>query len=202
MYTTQWALDFTGFTNSEPMNLHQFVLFFQEHIANRKYYYTTNNKELQSFIIDSRTDQLPHLLGLQHWKNLPIKQASKQYKLLFDGKWDMSFLSKADNGSFKEHRSRIESMPYLYSMLYKGHCEIKTIHPVMHSPFKNRRIDMIFQKPSSKLAHILELREKGKEGEHKVYAPTSFSVYPKQSNAIKGKHTKLNINSINIIKQK
>lgn len=198
MYTTQWALNFTGFTKANPMDLHQFVLFFQEHIANRQYYYTTNNKQLPSFIIDSRTDQLPHLLGLQHWNNIHVKQPSKQYELLFNGEWDIPFLSKSDNGAFKKHKSRIESMPYLYSMLHQGQCEIKTIHPVMDSPFKNRRIDMIFQKPSSKLAHVLELREKSIEGEHKIYVPTSFTVYPKQSNALRGKHTKLNVNSINI----
>jgi hypothetical protein len=196
MYTTQWASKFDGFTNAQPMDLHMFVLFFEKYIANRMFHYVTKDSEIPSFIVDSRADQLPHLMGLQHWNNIHVKQPSKQYELLKSGEWDLPFLAKADNGAFKEFQSRIESMPYLYSMLYECNCEIKRIHPVMNSPFKNRRIDMIFQKPSSKLAHILELREKNTTGESRVFAPTSFSVYPKKSKALNGKHTKLSIESI------
>lgn len=200
MYTTQWALNFNGFTNTNPMDLHQFVLFFEEHIANRMFHYITHNKELPSFSIDSRSDQLPHLMGLQKWNNIHVKQASKQYELLFNGEWDIPFLAKADNGAFKENQSRIESMPYLYSMLYKCECEIKSIHPVMDSPFKRRKINMIFQKQSSKFAHILELREKKLAGENRVFVPTSFTVYPKKAKVLIGKHTKLNIELVNILK--
>ncbi|PFB94063.1 hypothetical protein CN296_24215 [Bacillus cereus] len=198
MYTTQWASNFSGFTNSAPMDLHKFVLFFEEHIANRIFHYTTDNAAIPSFIIDSRAEQLPHLMGLQYWNNIHVKQGSKQYELLISGKWDMSFLSKADNGAFKEFKERIESMPYLYNMLYKCDCEIKQIHPVMDSPFKRRRINMIFQKQSSKLAHILELREKNTSGKDRIYVPTSFSVYPKKAKALVGKHTKLNTKLIRI----
>jgi hypothetical protein len=198
MYTTQWALNFSGFTNVEPMDLHQFVLFYEEHIADRMFHYTTDNKKIPSFIIDSRGDQLPHLMGLGKWNNIHVKQASKQYELLINGEWDIPFLSKADNGTFNELQSRIESMPYLYSMLYKCDCEIKSIHPVMDSPFKRRNINMIFQKSSSKLAHVLELREKNIVGKNNVFAPTSFSVYAKNAKVFDGKNTKLNIESINI----
>jgi hypothetical protein len=198
MYTIEWASNFAGFTKAEPMNLQKFVFFYEEHIAGRTFYYKTENKELPTFIIDSRTEQLPHLLALHKWNNVHIKQAPKQYELLKTGDWDIPFLEKADQGTFKEHQSRIESMPYLYSMLYECDCEIRQIHPVMNSPFKNRKIDMIFQKPSSKLAHILELREKDTTGDNKIYIPTSFSVYPKKSNALKGKHTNLKVSLINI----
>jgi hypothetical protein len=199
MYTIQWALNFSGFTNAQHMDLHQFVRFYEEHIANRMFHYTTDNKEFPSFTIDSRADQLPHLMGLQKWNNIHVKQSSKQYELLVSGEWDIPFLAKADNGTFKEFQSRIESMPYLYSMLYKCDCEIKSIHSTMDSPFKRRKINMIFQKQSSKLAHVLELREKSVIGENRIFAPTSFTVYPKQSKALAGKHTKINIESINIV---
>ncbi len=200
MYTTEWASNFEGFTKDNPMDLHNFVLFFDEYIADRTFHYVTRDKQLPSFIVDFRADQLPHLMGLQKWNNLHVKQSSKQYELLYNGEWDIPFLAKADKGAYKEYRGRIESMPYLYSMLYNGDCEIKQIHPVMNSPFKRRNINMIFQKPSAKLAHILELREKNVSGDDRVFVPTSFSIYNRKSNALVGKHNKINIESINIKK--
>lgn len=201
MYTIEWAKNFSGFAKDEQLDMQQFVAFYEEYITNRMYFYETDNKMIPSFIIDSRPDQLPHLLGLQHWNNLSVKRASKQYEFLSSGEWDMSFLAKADMGSFKEHKSRIESMPYLYTMLHECKCEIKQIHTAMNSPFKNRKINMIFQENSSKLAHILELREKKvSDDERRIFIPTSFSVYPKKSNALAGKHLKLNIKSVSCSK--
>jgi len=193
MYTTEWASSFNGFKKDKTLDLHKFARFFDEHIANRMFHYTTEDKELSSFIVDCRSDQLPHLMGLQHWNNLHVKQSSKQYECLIKGLWDMPFLCKADNGAFKTYKSRIESIPYIYSMLYECHCEIKRVHQVIDSPFKRRRIDLIFQRANSKLVNILELREKIVSGEDKVFVPTSFSVYNRNSKALIGKHTKLKI---------
>ncbi|KDE25553.1 hypothetical protein BA81_19154 [Bacillus safensis FO-36b] len=196
MYTETWASTFDGFKD-ESMNLHEFVLFFDKYIANKKFQYTTEDIILSSFTIDFNANQLPHLMGLQYWNNIHVKQPSKQYDLLKCGAWDIEFLKKADNGTFKEYRSRIESMPYLYSMLYDYNCEVRAIHSSMDSPFKRRKIDLIFQKNGSKLAFVLELRKK-KSIEHIEYVPTSFSVYSRTSKALVGKHKKIIIKSIKI----
>jgi hypothetical protein len=199
LYTTEWALSFDGFTKDEPMDLHKSVLFYKEHIADRAFHFVTRNKEMPSFIVDSRLDQLPHLLGLAHWNNLHIRQSSKQLELLLSGEWDMEYLANADQGSFKEYRDRIESLPYLYGMLYKGICDIKPVHPVMPSPFKNRKINMIFQREGSKLAHVLELREKKEAGDNRIFAPTSLTVYRKNARELQIKTNKIIVDTIEII---
>ncbi|WP_462405911.1 PBECR4 domain-containing protein [Gracilibacillus sp. Marseille-QA3620] len=197
MYTIEWAREFNGFEKNEQFDLQKFVVFYEEYITNRVYSYKTDNKRIPSFMIDSRPDQLPHLLGLQKWNNLSVQQASKQYEQLSNGKWDMSFLAKADKGTYKEYKSRIESMPYLYRMLHECKCEIMHIHPVIDSPFKRRNIQMIFEEKSLKLFHVLELRQKNiLNDDRRIYVPASFTVYRKNSKALVGKHTKLNIKSI------
>lgn len=194
MYTIKWASEFKGFSKDDPMDLQQFVIFFNNNIAERHFTYTTSNKELPSFVVETRINQLPHLIGLQKWSNLPVTQANKQCKYLSSGEWDLPFLEKADFGIYQEYKSRIEFLPHTYNLLYNCECFIKLVHPVMDSPFKRRNINMLFQKDGSKLVFILEMREKSKG----VFVPTSASTYNKNSHALRGKHTPVHVKSVSI----
>lgn len=118
MYNTSWALNFNGFLNQQKMDLHQYVLFYDKYIANKNFIYTTTSPILPTFVVESKENQLPHLIGLQNWNNVHVKQASKQYELLKSGEWDIPYLQKADSGAYKEYRARIEFLPYLYKFLY------------------------------------------------------------------------------------
>jgi len=198
MYTIEWVSDFQGFSKDEKMDLHKFVLFYDQYIAEKLYIYTTTSPMLPSFIVEARQSQLPHLMGLQYWNNLPVKQASKQYESMLDGDWDMNYLEAADRGSYLDHRSRIEFLPHLYNLLYRYDCQIKLISHTVPSPFKNRKIDMIFQKDGSKLTYALELREKVKKGDKTgIFVLTSVSIHNKNK-PLRGKFLKLNITNVEI----
>jgi hypothetical protein len=108
MYTIDWAKNFQGFSKEEPMDLKNFILFYDEHIAERYFTYSTTSKKIPHFVIETSQNQIPHLMGLQYWHNIDVRQANKQYDRLISGEWDLSFLQAADNGSFKEYRWRIE----------------------------------------------------------------------------------------------
>lgn len=196
MYTINWALNFIGFSKSEQMDLHKFVLFYDEYIADRNFIYTTTSRLLPSFVVESKRNQLPHLIGLQHWNNLPLRQPSKQYEFLKSGEWDLSFLEKSDAGSFQEYKARIEFLPYLYNFLYNYKCSVKLVNHTMRNPFRNRKIDMIFQKEGDKLVYVLELREKKAEGQHYVYVLTSMTVHNKKSSALRGKFVPLTVTDV------
>ncbi|GAE93128.1 hypothetical protein JCM21714_2168 [Gracilibacillus boraciitolerans JCM 21714] len=102
MYTIQWATGFRGgFSKEEPMDLHKFTLFYDEHIAERYFTYSTTSKKIPYFVIETKRNQLPHLMGLQHWNNLDVKQPEKQYERLINGEWDIPFIAAADNGPTK-----------------------------------------------------------------------------------------------------
>lgn len=195
MYTVEWALEFEGFSKEESMDLHKFVLFYDEHIAEKNFIYTTTSAAIPSFMIEARKNQLPHLIGLQHWKNLPVKQPGKQYEFLFNGEWGIPFLEKADAGAYEEYRARIEFLPNMYKFLYKCECQVKLVHPTMPSPFKNRRIDMIFQKAGGKLVYVLELREKR---DTKVFVLASITVHNKNAQALKSKFLPVNVISVEV----
>ncbi len=198
MYPIDWAKKFQGFSKDNPMNLKKFILFYDEHIANRYFTYTTTSKKVPYFVIETKQNQIPHLMGLQYWNNIDVKQADKQYDRLISGEWDIPFLEAADKGSFKEHRWRIEFLGYLYKLLYQHECRLKLINKTTHNVFNNRRIDMVFQREESKLVYFLELREKGKN----VFVPTSLSNYRKNSNAWRFKSDPLYINDVLIERNK
>lgn len=194
MYTIEWASDFTGFSKNEQMDLHKFVLFYHKYIANKNFIYKTKSPVLPSFVVESRQNQLPHLMGLQYWNNLSVKQPGKQFNLLLNGEWSLSFLQAADEGSYKEFITRIESLANLYNLLYRYDCHIKLIHKTLRSPFRNRKIDMIFQKEGEKLVCVLELREKGAN----VFVLTSMTIHNKNASALKGKFIKLDITEVTV----
>ena len=177
------------------MDLHLFAQFYEEHIANQRFEYHTTNQQLPVFAIEARGSQLPHLMGLQKWNNLPTSQAVLQYDAMLNGTWNVSLLQKADMRAWKEYRYRIEFMPYLYTLLYTYECTIKLIHPVMPSSFKNRRIDMIFQKEHAKLIYALELRDVRNNG---IYIPVSLTTHTQNSRALQGKHYSLTITRVDV----
>src|SRR5699024_8666246 len=96
MYTIEWAKNFNGFSKEAPMNLQEFIMFYDEHIANRSFTYSTTSKKMPYFIIETRQNQIPHLMGLQYWNNIDVKQPGKQYERLLNGEWDIPFLKSAD----------------------------------------------------------------------------------------------------------
>jgi len=193
MYTVEWAAEFNGFSKDNPMDLQKFTHFYDEHIAPYRFEYLTTNKVVPSFIIESEGSQLPHLIGLQKWRNLSTSQASIQYDYLLTGEWDLEYLQSADRGSWLENRDRMEFTPQLYNLLYRCECSVKLVHPGMESPFKRRRIDMFFQKEHQKLVFALELRDILGNG---VYKPVSITKHNKSSHALKGKHFPLTITDI------
>lgn len=195
MYTVEWATEFKGFTKENPIDLQAFAQFYEQNIANRHFEYHTRNANLPSFIIESQGSQLPHLMGLQKWNNLSTRQASIQYNHLLKGEWSLDFLQKADIGAWQENRERMEFTPHLYNLLYTYDCTVKLVHPDLPSPFKNRRIDMIFQKDHGKLVFVLELREISDKG---IYRPTSLTTHTKNDRSLRGKHYPLTIVSVNV----
>ena len=198
MYTTEWCDGFTGFKKIEDLNLHNFTLFFEEHIANRLFTYETDHKLHSSFSIEVWGNQLPHLMGLQRWNHLEVKQPDKQYKKLLDGEWDLQLLSQIDPNAFSEQRERIGFLPYLYQLLHQGKCEVKMIQPKSNPGFDRRKVNMIFRKDGSKLVYLLELREK--PSEPTVYIPSSITVHRPKSHALQARYLPLNVTNINVRK--
>lgn len=194
MYTIEWCDRFTGFRKIEDLDLHHFVLFFEEHLANRLFIYKTSHPLHSSFSIEVRGNQLPHLMGLQRWNHLEVKQPDKQYQKLLSGEWDLPTLSKVDQHAFNEQKERIGFLPYLYQLLYKGECDIKMIKPKTNPGFDRRRVNMVFWRNGSKLVYLLELREK--ENEPTVYIPVSITVHRPRSQSLQASYIPLNVLSI------
>lgn len=197
MYTAQWAKDFEGFNKEDPIDLRLFMLFFEEHIASKHFKYTTNHKRIPTFTIVAEGSQLPHLMGLQYWNNLPTKTATTQYQKMRSGEWNLDFLKSADERAWDENRERLEFTPYLYTLLHDCECTVKLINKnVPGSSFVGRRIDMIFQKEKGKLIFAVELREMAKEN---FFRPISITTHRKESRAMKENHTLIKVTSINVI---
>lgn len=194
MYTIDWAKKFQGFSNESPLNLKEFMLFYEEHIAERQFTYLTTSKKMPYFIIETKRNQIPHLMGLQYWNNIHVKQADKQYEKLISGEWDIPFLKQADNGSFREHGWRMDFSGYLYSLLYQYNCNVKLINSRPRNAFNQRGTDLVFQKDGSKYIYFLELR-KIKEN---TFVPISLTNYRKNSNSLMFKSEPLNINNVEI----
>lgn len=195
MYTVNWAQNFQGFTKQNPIDLKAFTQFYEEHMGNRHFEYLTKTSKLPVFTIESMGNQLPHLMGLQYWNNLPTKQASIQYDHMKNGDWNLSFIQKADEGAWQKYRERLEFTPHLYSFLYNYNCTVKLIHPDIPNQFRNRRIDMIFQKARGKFVFILELRETRNES---VYVPISLTVHRVNDPKLQVKALPIHITSVNV----
>lgn len=196
MYTIEWAKKFDGFSRKQPMILQDFILFYEKHLADRYFTYTTTSKMIPKFTIKTKQNQIPHLMGLQYWNNLEVRQPSKQYQRLINGQWNIPHLRAADEGSFKKHGWRIEFLGYLYKLLYHHKCSVKLIHQTIHSVFLRRRVHMVFEKRSLKLVYFLELREI----KNRIFVPTSLTNYRRGSNALRFRSEPLTINSVKVEK--
>lgn len=194
MYTSEWAKNFKEFADNQAMDLQKFILFYEKYLTNKTFTYSTSSKKMPLFEIITKPNQLPHLMGLQYWNNIAIKQPEKQYKQLITGKWDIPFLKSADKGAFKEHGWRIEFLPHLYNLFYYYQCTVKLINPTTHSVFQRRGMHMVFQKENSKLVYFLELREI----KENTFVPASISRYHKNSNALRFKSDPLQITNVSI----
>lgn len=196
MYTEEWAGNFDGFTKENPMDLRLFMQFFEEHVASKKFEYTTNHKKIPSFIIEAGGSQLPHLMGLQHWNNLSTRNATAQFEKMLSGEWDLEFLKSSDEGAWDENRERLEFTPYLYNLFHECECIVKLVNPnVPGSVFVRRQVDLIFQKPKGKLIFAVELRETEKEN---IFRPTSITTHRKESSAMKENHYLIKVTGVNV----
>lgn len=194
MYTVDFFRNFTQFQDIEEMDLHQFILFFDREIANRRYTYITSHRKIKSIKIEFRRDNFPHLVGLQYWNNLPTTQATKQYEFLLSGEWDFESLKKADKKSFEEFKKRFELLPFFYQMFYEWRCEIKLTEKESNAGFKRRGVEMIFRRDNSETSYLLELRQTGKF----TYKPTSISVHSLNSPTMHAKYLPLSIIEVQI----
>ncbi|MBC9721090.1 MAG: hypothetical protein H9W82_06965 [Lactobacillus sp.] len=195
MYTKDWALNFNGFSKNEEIDLKMFSNFFEEYIANRKYIYLDDKGEARIKIVVEGT-QLPHVLGLHKWNNLPSKNASLQYEAMKNGDIDLDLL-KIDDGTWQEYRKRIEFIPYSYKMLtVVGNSDIRIVPSEKSNTFRKRGIDIIFKIPTSKFIYVLEMR---RIDDHYVF--TSSSVYNRNSSAFKAKYNIVPISQISIIEK-
>lgn len=191
MYTVDWCRSFDGFSKDEEIDLLSYCLFFEEHLADRFFLYSTEHKAYPSFTIEVRSNQIPHLMGLQYWSNLETKFASKQYEKIRSGEWDLTTLSQLDPQAYRDNRSRIHFLPFLYQLLHEGKCDVKVINRNVRSTIANRRIDMVFRREHSKLVFLLELRKKTNEDD--LYIPASITVHRPNSAALRASYVPLNI---------
>lgn len=194
MYDIKWAETFTEMNKNEDLNLQEFAMFYSKHIAKRRYKFHTINPKFPLFTVETYENHLPHLLGLQKWRNLNTNNPSRQFQLMFEGKLNLDYLKSADNHAWKESFDRIRFIPYLYNMLYKGECSIKLVHPHIPSPFQMRNMHLLFQKEGSKFIHVVELR-KIQSG---VHVPASITTHKVGSPVLNGKHALLKIGKIEV----
>ncbi|TCI50326.1 hypothetical protein EVJ24_14895 [Exiguobacterium sp. SH1S21] len=194
MYTVDFFRNFTQFQDIEEMDLHQFILFFDREIVNRRYTYINSQGKIKSIKIEFRRDNFPHLIGLQYWNNLPTKQATKQYDFLLSGKWDFEYLKKADKKSFEEFKKRFELLPFFYQMFYEWKCEIKLTQKESNRGFKSRGVDMVFRKDNSDTSYLLELRQTGPD--KFTYKPVSISDHILNSSSMQAKYLPLRITDV------
>lgn len=176
MYTIDWASHFSGFRDDESLELSELVIFLNQYVANRLYFYETSNINFPSFIIDFNSNQIMHLLGIQYINNLSVTQTSKQLDKFINREWTTEYISNADNKGFKKIKERIENFPYIFNMLNEYSCEIKLLSTTGKGGAKSRKINMIFQQINTNKICQLELRETGENEIGKIYSPTSFTV--------------------------
>lgn len=196
-----WLQVYNDLLESYTYSLKELVEFYDEKVSERVYEYTTENEEHKQFMIEVYNSHLPHLMGLQHFDNLPTTQPSKQYEELLNGNWSFDYLMKADAGAFKEYKLRIHGIKYLYAMLRYSICEVKLIHQAIETPFKRRNIQLIFTTDYQKFKYILELREMKCASNITTYVPVTLTVYPKKSDILKIKTLPLKIREINYRKK-
>lgn len=193
-----WIDHFEQLLDNDQYTLQELFIFIQSCVANRIYYYSTNKASMPMMAIDFKDTQIPHLMGLQHFSNLPVKQTERQMEEILSGRWDFDTLQKADKVSFKKHSGRIHATKYLLSTIRYLKCEIKLVSPSQDSPLNRRRTDMIFKFDKSKTFFVLELRRITDTNFNKVavptYTPTSLTEHKPNSSVLKAKSLPLKLN--------
>lgn len=199
VYDLQWINNFSGFSKENPMNLKGFSKFFDEYVANRNYIYQTDNKQFPEITVRVELSQLPHLMGLQHFDNLPYRQAEKLMQSMLNEEITTDFLKRADKATWDTHRDRIEGTPLIYKML-NSYQSVKLVCKRMiagrTSSYARRNMDLIFIDELGKYEYVLELREIEKDTN--IYALTSltFDKKNKNNNLTEFPHTSLNIKNL------
>jgi len=199
VYDLQWINNFSGFSKENPMNLKGFSKFFDEYVANRNYIYQTDNKQFPEITVRVELSQLPHLMGLQYFDNLPYRQAEKLMQSMLNEEITSDFLKRADKATWDTHRDRIEGTPLIYKML-NSYQSVKLVckRPIAGriSSYARRNMDLIFIDELGKYEYVLELREIEKDTN--IYALTSltFDKKNKNNNLTKFPHTSLNIKNL------
>jgi len=196
LYTIDSFKTPTHFFKSESLDLHRFALFFEEKIAYRRYTYVNSKGKVKKINKELRGENLPHLIGLQYWSNLPSKQASKQYKMLLDGTIDFEFLKASDITAFKNHKDRFKMLPFFYRSFYNYECEIKLVERNSNVGFERRKVDMIFRQNDSPDVYLLELRCKGVD--KFTFVPSSITVHKFNSATLKAKYLPLYIQEMRV----
>lgn len=150
--------------------------------------------KIKKINIEFRGENLPHLIGLQHWNNLPTNQASKQYRMLLDGTIDFDSLRTSDIRAFKKYKDRFKMLPFFYRFLYDYDCEIKLVERSSNADFKRRKVDMIFKREDSPDVYLLELRCKGED--KFTFVPSSITVHKFNSLTLRAKYLPLYIQEV------
>lgn len=175
MYDIAWAQSFNGYNDEDQLDIQQYADFFCKNIAERDFTYHTSDPRIPSFTVRLKKNQLPHLMGLQHWLNISVRQPEKQLQNLLTGEWDLEYLMAADDHSWKEYRERIEFLPYIYRLLFDAECQVRLVHKGVRTGFTRRNVDMFFRKDGDNLIYCLELRKISKD--HHIYVPTSITTH-------------------------
>lgn len=195
MYTLDWINDFIGFSGEEVIDLQKYAQFHESHLSNKNFHFHTSHPMFKELIIESRMSQLPHLMGLQHFKKLPITNPTKQCEQLICGNWDLPFLEKSDSAAYKENKERIHFLPHLYSILHGHEGTLLSVNRHV-PPHKSRKVDMIFRKDQSKLEFHVELRSKGVDSNR--YSLVSITVHNKKAKGTTFKSIPLKVIDIKI----
>lgn len=199
MYDLQWINNFSGFTGENSMNLKCFSKFFDEYVANRNYVYQTDNKQFPKITVRVELSQLPHLMGLQYFDNLPYKQAEKLIQGMFNEDITIDSLKKADKANWDRWRDRIEGTALIYKMLNSYQCVklvCKRIIAGRKSSYYKRSVDLIFIDLLGKYEYVLELREVEKDTNVYALVSLTFEKINKNKNLTDYPHTLLNIEKL------
>lgn len=198
MYTIEFFDTFTGLKKIDDLDLHEFVLFFEKEIANRKYSYSTTHRKVKKINIEIFGSQLPHLLGIHKSDNLPTKRPETLYKMLLDGEITIDYLKSSDSHNLDLYKDRILLLPFFYQLFHQYRCGIKLVGQTNGDMYHRRKINMVFEKDHSSSVYLLELREKQKGSF--TYVPTSITVYRKGDSRLKTKCLPLQIVELSITK--
>lgn len=194
VYTVEYFTDFTGFQDISELDLHQFTLFFEREIANRRFTYITTHGKIKKIHVDFEGSHLPHLMSLQKWSVMPTRQAEVLYQMLLDGNFSMEYLQASDSSSYDSFKKRFELLPFLYQMLYRTDCEIKLVRKETNDGFQRRGVDMIFRRNGSSTVYLLELKNKGRD--KFTFVPSSITFHKPGSKTLQASYLPLTISEV------